>query len=142
MFNDDDTSFGQPMDDLVEEIAGASALAVEMPAATSSPVSLPTASSSAVALPSEALASPAAPEESAAVAMPVSIPQITPSVQETPPEPTPPAQVPPAPPSSQSVRHTCTSCNAVFEIDMPAGLRQALVACPACASDQTIVLDG
>lgn len=142
MFNDDDTSFGQPMDDLVEEIAGASALAVEMPSATSSPVSLPTASSSAVALPSEALASPAAPEESAAVAMPVSTPQATPSVQETPPPPTPPAQVPPAPPSAQSVRHTCTSCNAVFEIDMPAGLRQALVACPACASDQTIVLDG
>lgn len=141
MFNDDDTSFGQPMDDLVEEIAGASALAVEMPAATSSPVSLPTASSSAVALPSEALASPAAPEESAAVAMPVSLPEPVAAAQETPPEPTPPAQVPPAPPSSQSVRHTCTSCNAVFEIDMPAGLRQALVACPACGSDQTIILD-
>lgn len=142
MFNDDDTSFDQPMDDLVEEIAGASAVAIEMPAATSSPVSLPVDSSAAVALPSDASASTAAPEESDAVAMPISLPETVAAAQETPPEPAPPAQTPPALPSSQSVRHTCTSCGAVFEIDMPAGLRQALVACPACASDQTIVLDG
>lgn len=142
MFNDDDTSFGRPMDDLVEEIAGASAVAVEMPAATSSPVSLPKDPSAAVALPSDALASAAAPQESDAVAMPVSVPETVAAAHEMPPEPAQPVQTPPALPSSQPVRHTCTSCGAVFEIDMPAGLLQALVACPACASDQTIVLDG
>lgn len=142
MFNDDDTSFGQPMDDLVEEIAGASAVAVEVPAATSSPVSLPTTSTGGVALPGDPSSSSEVPEEITPSAMPVSLPETTVIEQETPPEPASPAQVPPALPTPQSVRHTCTSCGAVFEIDMPAGLRQALVACPACASDQTIVVDG
>ena len=142
MFNDDDTSFGQPMDDLVEEIAGASAVAVEVPAATSSPVSLPTTSTGGVALPGDPSSSSEAPEEITPSAMSVSLPETTVNEQETPPEPASPAQVPPALPTPQAVRHTCTSCGAVFEIDMPAGLRQALVACPACASDQTIVVDG
>ncbi len=142
MFNDDDTSFGQPMDDLVEEIAGASAVAVEVPAATSSPVSLPTTSTGGVALPGDPSSSSEVPEEITPSAMPVSLPETTVNEQETPPEPASPAQVPPALPTPQAVRHTCTSCGAVFEIDMPAGLRQALVACPACASDQTIVVDG
>ena len=142
MFNDDDTSFGQPMDDLVEEIAGASAVAVEVPAATSSPVSLPTTSTGGVALPGDPSLSSEAPEELTPSAMPVSLPETTVNEQETPPEPASPAQVPPVLPTPQAVRHTCTSCGAVFEIDMPAGLRQALVACPACASDQTIVVDG
>ena len=142
MFNDDDTSFGQPMDDLVEEIAGASAVAVEVPAATSSPVSLPTTSTGGVALPGDPSSSSEVPEEITPSAMPVSLPETTVIEQETPPEPASPAQVPPALPTPQAVRHTCTSCGAVFEIDMPAGLRQALVACPACASDQTIVVDG
>ena len=142
MFNDDDTSFGQPMDDLVEEIAGASAVAVEVPAATSSPVSLPTTSTGGVALPGDPSSSSEVPEEITPSAMPVSLPETTVNEQETPPEPASPAQVPPVLPTPQAVRHTCTSCGAVFEIDMPAGLRQALVACPACASDQTIVVDG
>ena len=142
MFNDDDTSFGQPMDDLVEEIAGASAVAVEVPAATSSPVSLPTTSTGGVALPGDPSSSSEVPEEITPSAMPVSLPETTVIEQETPPEPASPAQVPPALPTPQAVRHTCTSCGAVFEIDMPAGIRQALVACPACASDQTIVVDG
>ena len=142
MFNDDDTSFGQPMDDLVEEIAGASAVAVEVPAATSSPVSIPTTSTGGVALPGDPSSSSEVPEEITPSAMPVSLPETTVNEQETPPEPASPAQVPPVLPTPQAVRHTCTSCGAVFEIDMPAGLRQALVACPACASDQTIVVDG
>ena len=142
MFNDDDTSFGQPMDDLVEEIAGASAVAVEVPAATSSPVSLPTTSTGGVALPGDPSSSSEVPEEITPSAMPVSLPETTVIEQETPPEPASPAQVPPVLPTPQAVRHTCTSCGAVFEIDMPAGIRQALVACPACASDQTIVVDG
>ena len=142
MFNDDDTSFGQRMDDLVEEIAGASAVAVEVPAATSSPVSLPTTSTGGVALPGDPSSSSEVPEEITPSAMPVSLPETTVIEQETPPEPASPAQIPPALPTPQAVRHTCTSCGAVFEIDMPAGLRQALVACPACASDQTIVVDG
>ena len=142
MFNDDDTSFGQPMDDLVEEIAGASAVAVEVPAATSSPVSLPTTSTGGVALPGDPSSSSEVPEEITPSAMPVSLPETTVIEQETPPEPASPAQIPPALPTPQAVRHTCTSCGAVFEIDMPAGIRQALVACPACASDQTIVVDG
>ena len=142
MFNDDDASFGQPMDDLVEEIAGASAVAVEVPAATSSPVSLPTTSTGGVALPGDPSSSSEAPEEITPSAMSVSLPETTVNEQETPPEPASPAQVPPVLPTPQAVRHTCTSCGAVFEIDMPAGLRQALVACPACASDQTIVVGG
>ena len=142
MFNDDDTSFGQPMDDLVEEIAGASAVAVEVPAATSSPVSLPTTSTGGVALPGDPSSSSEVPEEITPSAMPVSLPETTVIEQETPPEPASPAQIPPALPTPQAVRHTCTSCGAVFEIDMPAGIRQALVACPACASDQTVVVDG
>ena len=142
MFNDADTSFGQPMDDLVEEIAGASAVAVEVPATTSSPVSLPTTSSGGVTLPGDPSSSSEVPEEITPSAMPVSLPETTVNEQETPPEPASPAQVPPVLPTPQAVRHTCTSCGAVFEIDMPAGLRQALVACPACASDQTILVDG
>ena len=141
MFNDDDSSYDQPIDDIVETIAGASAVAIEMPAASTTPASLTTASSGAVALPSDVPASPAVPEETAAVAMPVS-PAETVEIAEMPSEPTPPLQAPPMLPSSQLVRHTCTSCNAVFEIDIPAGLQQALVACPACASDQTIVSNG
>jgi hypothetical protein len=141
MFNDDDSSYDQPIDDIVETIAGASAVAIEMPAASTTPASLTTASSGAVALPSDVPASPAVPEETAAVAVPVSLPE-TVEVAQNPSEPTPPLQAPPMLPSSQSVRHTCTSCNAVFEIDIPAGLQQAIVACPACASDQTIDSNG
>ena len=37
------------------------------------------------------------------------------------------------------LQHTCTSCTAVFEIDMPAGLSSAIVACPGCGVDQTVV---
>ena len=54
-------------------------------------------------------------------------------------QPTP--TVPPAPPASIAVRHTCSSCSAVFEIDMPAGVSKAVVACPGCGVDQTVALN-
>ncbi|MDA0925512.1 MAG: PKD domain-containing protein [archaeon] len=59
---------------------------------------------------------------------PVSLPSATPSV------------APPSPPPPALVRHTCTSCAAVFEVDVPAGLSQALVGCPGCGVDQTVIV--
>lgn len=40
--------------------------------------------------------------------------------------------------ASVNIRHTCSACNAVFEIDMPVGVEVALVGCPGCGVDQTI----
>jgi hypothetical protein len=40
--------------------------------------------------------------------------------------------------ASVNIRHTCTACNAVFEIDMPSGVEVAVVGCPGCGVDQTI----
>ena len=37
-----------------------------------------------------------------------------------------------------NIRHTCTACNAVFELDMPRGVEVAVVGCPGCGVDQTI----
>jgi len=51
----------------------------------------------------------------------------------------PPSAAPPSPPPPALVRHTCTSCAAVFEVDVPAGLSQALVGCPGCGVDQTVI---
>ncbi len=50
------------------------------------------------------------------------------------------ASAPSPPPSPQpvAVRHACSACNAVFEVDVPAGLTQAIVACPSCDMDQTV----
>ncbi len=52
----------------------------------------------------------------------------------------PPSVAPPSPPPPALVRHTCTSCAAVFEVDVPAGLSQALVGCPGCGVDQTVIV--
>ena len=60
-------------------------------------------------------------------------------VPSAPSPPVPPVSVPaPPPPTSTAIRHACTLCEAVFEIDMPAGVSQAVVACPSCTRDQTI----
>ena len=48
---------------------------------------------------------------------------------------------PPAPPAPTKVRHACASCGAVFEVDVPAGLSEALVACPACEVDQLVKVE-
>ena len=37
------------------------------------------------------------------------------------------------------VRHTCTACGALFEVDLPSGVDNAVVACPGCGTDQSIV---
>jgi hypothetical protein len=42
------------------------------------------------------------------------------------------------PAASVNIRHTCSSCNAVFEVDMPVGVGLAVVGCPGCGVDQTI----
>ena len=128
-----------PLESLVEDIAGAAAVAVPAPSASSTSVGEP---SSGVAPPPQ-VALPATPSVSEAVSLPstepvamaaVSLPETPPSVSQ------PAATAPPTPPAPTVVRHTCTSCSAVFEIDLPAGLTKALVACPSCGVDQTVVL--
>ena len=109
----------------------------------------------AVALPSEVsmpsevasvslpVAEPASPAPaSGGIALPVDATP-TPPPQEAP----PPASVassvtPPPAPAPTLVRHTCDACKAVFEVDVPAGLTQAIVACPGCGTDQTISTEG
>ena len=53
-----------------------------------------------------------------------------------------PVATPPPTPSPTVVQHTCTNCQAGFELDMPAGVHRAVVACPACGVDQNISTDG
>jgi len=45
---------------------------------------------------------------------------------------------PPPAPQPVTVRHGCSACSAVFEVDVPAGLDEAIVACPSCDMDQTV----
>ena len=99
-----------PLSNLVEEIAGASAVAVPVQSAT---VETAPSVQSAVSEPS--------------VALPESMPGLAEDSE------------PSAPPAPTVLQHTCTSCTAVFEIDMPAGLASAIVACPGCGVDQTVV---
>ena len=110
-----------PLSNLVEEIAGASAVAVPVQSAT---VETAPSVQSAVSEPSVAL-----PESMPGLAEDSEPPAPPPSVSST----------PPAPPAPTVLQHTCTSCTAVFEIDMPAGLSSAIVACPGCGVDQTVV---
>ncbi|MEC8340579.1 MAG: hypothetical protein VXZ80_02915, partial [Candidatus Thermoplasmatota archaeon] len=110
-----------PLSNLVEEIAGASAVAVPVQSAT---VETAPSVQSAVS--------------EASVALPESMPGL--AEDSEPPAPPPPvSSTPPAPPAPTVLQHTCTSCTAVFEIDMPAGLSSAIVACPGCGVDQTVV---
>jgi len=137
---DENPLAGDPsFDSLVEDIAGAAAVAVPAPSASPTSVAEP---SSGVALPPQ-VSLPATPSVSEAVSLPstepvamaaVSLPETPPAVSQ------PAATAPPTPPAPTVVRHTCTSCSAVFEIDLPAGLTKALVACPSCGVDQTVVL--
>ena len=128
--DDDMMAGGDPLESLVEDIAGAAAVAVPASPTTVAPpaASSPQASEQAtsVALPAQV----ALPESPTSVAAPSSQPTVAP----------PAASTPPAPPAPTVVRHTCTSCRAVFEIDLPAGLTKALVACPGCGVDQTVTL--
>ena len=58
------------------------------------------------------------------------------------PEATPNAPSPPPAPQPVTVRHACSTCSAVFEVDVPAGLDEAVVACPSCDMDQTVRVQG
>ena len=112
---------GDSLESLVEDIAGAAAVAVPASAPTTAAESSPS-----VALPPQV----ALPESPTTVAVASSSPSVA----------QPAASPPPTPPAPTAVRHTCTSCRAVFEIDLPAGLTKALVACPSCGVDQTVTL--
>lgn len=128
--DDDMMVGGDPLESLVEDIAGAAAVAVPASPTTVAP---PAASSPQASEPATSVALPAQvalPESPTSVAAPSSQPTVAP----------PAASTPPAPPAPTVVRHTCTSCRAVFEIDLPAGLTKALVACPGCGVDQTVTL--
>jgi len=123
--------------------------------ADESPADEPPAS--AVALPSEvampsdspSVSLPAGeptsvPPASGGIVLPSEVPPIS-SPQEAPPPSTPVAVASPTPPPAPAptlVRHTCDACKAVFELDVPAGLTQAIVACPGCGTDQTISTEG
>ncbi len=121
----------------------------------------PSTVAEAVALPSSNQAAPlepaggafAEPAPSAGVALPPtqSAPQATttsptvalPNAEPTTPVALPsatPSVAPPSPPPPSLVRHTCSACAAVFEVDVPAGLTQALVGCPGCGVDQTLTV--
>ena len=151
LLSDDESSMtmGAPLDDLVEEIAGASAVAAEAPSAVSMPEEQTSDAAPAVALSSAEMPEMDAPAP--AVALPtegdthlepapssaVEIPEMAAPAAVSSPAPTPPPT-----PAPTVVQHTCTNCQAVFELDMPAGVHHAVVACPACGVDQNIRTDG
>ena len=128
LLSDDDDAMtgGDLLESIVEDIAGAAAVAVPAPSVPQEPVAEPSLS---VALPPEVEHSAAASADPA-----VALPEAPSAVSQTTPT------VPPTPPASTAVRHTCSSCSAVFEIDMPAGVSKAVVACPSCGVDQTVAL--
>jgi hypothetical protein len=137
------------LDHLVEEIAGASALPAEASLAVSMPLEQTSATASTVALPSVDL--PDMESGALGVDLPADInaePAIATTSSSVAPEtPTSPAAPPVAPtpppaPTPTSVRHTCTNCQAEFELDIPAGIQHAVVGCPACGVDQTINANG
>ena len=112
---------------------------VSMPAAQSSGAPLPAEEPPSVALPSS-VALPEMEPEVPAVALPSTEGVAMPDTSSPPPAASAtPAPTPPPAPAPTLVRHTCTNCSAVFELDMPAGLTRAVVACPGCQVDQDIV---
>ena len=110
----------------------------EEPAPASAPVV--ESEPSAVALPAQAPA-PAAQTATTGVALPASsepaptVPAVDIPAAEP---PQPPQATPPPAPAPTLVRHTCSACGALFEIDLPAGLSEAITACPSCGEDQLI----
>ena len=112
---------------------------VSMPAAQSSGAPLPAEEPPSVALPSS-VALPEMEPDAPAVALPSTEGVAMPDTSSPPPAASAtPAPTPPPAPAPTLVRHTCTNCSAVFELDMPAGLTRAVVACPGCQVDQDIV---
>ena len=138
LLSDDEVSGppGQLLDAFDEE---PSSPIVSMPAAQSSGAPLPAEEPQAVALPSSVALSEMEPE-APAVALPSTEGVAMPDTSSPPPAASAtPAPTPPPAPAPTLVRHTCTNCSAVFELDMPAGLTRAVVACPGCQVDQDIV---
>jgi hypothetical protein len=114
-FEDDEPVSPPPVEDQLETSA------VALPPQTSQ--TTPSLASSSVALPLSPEPAPSAPSVALPVAAePLQAPQSTP---------------PPAP-APTLVRHTCSACEALFEIDLPAGLAEAITACPSCGEDQLI----
>ena len=114
---DVDESLNESLQNPVQEIVGAEASLFDEPTSAATSVAMP----SSVALPVEA---PKTTSES--------VPAEPPAATSTP---------PPPPPPSSLVRHTCDACGAAFEVDIPAGIAQAVVACPACSTDQRITVN-
>ena len=138
LLSDDEVSApsGQLLDAFDEE---PSSPIVSMPAAQSSGAPLPAEEPPAVALPSS-VALPEMEPDAPAVALPSTEGVAMPDTSSPPPAASAtPAPTPPPAPAPTLVRHTCTNCSAVFELDMPAGLTRAVVACPGCQVDQDIV---
>ncbi|MGB1485301.1 MAG: hypothetical protein ACPG9E_04850 [Poseidonia sp.] len=138
LLSDDEVSAppGQLLDAFDEE---PSSPIVSMPAAQSSGAPLSAEEPPAVALPSS-VALPEMEPEAPAVALPSTEGVAMPDTSSPPPAASATqAPTPPPAPAPTLVRHTCTNCGAVFELDMPAGLTRAVVACPGCQVDQDIV---
>ena len=138
LLSDDEVSApsGQLLDAFDEE---PSSPIVSMPAAQSSGAPFHAEEPPAVALPSS-VALPEMEPEAPAVALPSTEGVAMPDTSSPPPAASAtPAPTPPPAPAPTLVRHTCTNCSAVFELDMPAGLTRAVVACPGCQVDQDIV---
>ncbi len=106
--------------------------AVQPPSGNASVSLPPMATESAPKTSSDASSTEAVVPQSTAVSLPpapsVALPETAPSNPSPPPAPAP-----------TLVRHACSACNAVFEVDVPAGLTRALVGCPGCGVDQTVV---
>lgn len=119
---DDEEDAPQP------EAEPAATAGVSLPS-SSGGVSMPT--SAGDALPALAPSSPAG----GGVALPTADPE------PTTPAASPTSLTPPPAPAPALVRHTCSACQAVFELDMPAGLSEALVGCPGCGVDQHVRVD-
>ena len=125
MLMDDEEDEPMPAFNAVEP---AVALAVEPAPAPVSGVNLPMIEPVSSYLPTAPAAEGGA---SATVSLPPTPVQSVPTV---------PAVTPPPAPAPALVRHACNACQAVFELDLPAGLTEALVACPGCGVDQHVRL--
>ena len=108
------------MDEAPEQVSGGVALPGDLP--TSAP-----ASPSNIALP---------------VDLPVDVQAATEDAVGSPPMLPPPASAPPTVPPPSLLRHTCSSCGALFELDLPSGVNSAIIACPSCGHDETITASG
>jgi len=114
-FEDDEPVSPPPVEDQLETSE------VALPPQASQ--TTPSLASSSVALPLSTEPAPVAPT----VALPVAAEP-----------PQAPQSTPPPAPAPTLVRHTCSACEALFEIDLPAGLAEAITACPSCGEDQLI----